>query len=180
MSEKQYKDVSEWGDSDWKYYMEITRNYAKRTNKKVDPDDFVSFACEKKFNGRKAKISQLFIDYLRGTYGDTRSSCGSQRANANWHGTPEDYDYGSIRDNSESNQPDWELRRLCEKSEQDNKIASAKRLMLVSVIDNAEQATMLCLSFCGVSKENIALIFDKSSAYIDVIIDLARGKCGFK
>ena len=41
-----------------------------------DAEDFAQEYCIKMFEGRKASVKNIFIDYLRGRYGDSRSSFG--------------------------------------------------------------------------------------------------------
>lgn len=57
--------------NDWNKYKNACLNYARHYNRPDDADDFAGWACLKVFEGRKASIKNLFIDYLRNEYGST-------------------------------------------------------------------------------------------------------------
>ena len=57
------------------------RNYARQKGYQNDADDFAQEYYIARSRGRQGTIGQIFIDYLRGYYGDTRAACGHVRAN---------------------------------------------------------------------------------------------------
>lgn len=64
--------------------MARARSVALRKGYADDADDFASWAVERWLSGKREKstINQLFIDYLRDTYGDLRHELGKLRSDA--------------------------------------------------------------------------------------------------
>jgi RNA polymerase sigma factor (sigma-70 family) len=58
-------------------------SYKKPFPSDQDKEDFISYAIEKIFNGRKATFDQLFIDYLRTNIADTRANNYEIKKNLN-------------------------------------------------------------------------------------------------
>jgi len=102
--------AKDWNDQHWSYYMMRCKRYAVSKKFECDKEDFSQYACLHKFNGRKASVGQLFIDYLRQHYGDTRCVSNIKRSQeylTDKRGLDgEAFDYGSIRDDSEHSLPD--------------------------------------------------------------------------
>lgn len=59
---------------------ERARKHAIRYGYPELADDFAQEVAIKQLTGRKATVNQLFVDMLRGEYGDTRYSSGCERA----------------------------------------------------------------------------------------------------
>ena len=157
-SNDDFHHASDWSNSEWKHYMEVARNYAKRTDRRVDPDEFMSFACEKMLKGRKAKIKYLFIDFVRQYYGDTRCTGSIKRSDTCFIGLPEDYDYGNIRDDSESSRPDFLFDESVRMKEKRNKILFFKKLKLCLVDGMTFYVNLM--KEIGLSEEEICSILD--------------------
>ncbi len=63
-------------DKELKNLIERLKRYARSKGARQDEvDDFSQEAAFAIFRGRKATFRQLYVDYLRKTYGDTRSPC---------------------------------------------------------------------------------------------------------
>lgn len=58
--------------------------FANKKGLSHESEDFASFAIERYLNGRAATFGQLFTDYLRAQYGDTRLPGGLLRSRINW------------------------------------------------------------------------------------------------
>lgn len=68
-------------DSEIKKIMGELKSYAKAKGARNDEiDDFAQEAIISILGGRKASFGHLYIDYLRKTYGDQRSSVGIERS----------------------------------------------------------------------------------------------------
>lgn len=67
-------------DSEIKNYLDRCKKYAGKRGYSQCGDDFAQDAIIKIICGRKASISQLFIDFLRKEYGDTRASSHISRS----------------------------------------------------------------------------------------------------
>lgn len=52
----------------------------RRGNSEEDAEDFAQFSVEKWLSGRKATVDQLYTDFLRQTYGDSRLPGGRARS----------------------------------------------------------------------------------------------------
>jgi DNA-directed RNA polymerase specialized sigma24 family protein len=69
-------------DNEYNRFFRIAAAYATRRAYSQISEDFAQEFCIKKFTGSKQTTEQMFIDFLRKEYGDTRSAGGRLRANA--------------------------------------------------------------------------------------------------
>lgn len=99
---------------DWTLFLESCRKYARERQRPNDAEDFAQFASIHKLQHFWFKYEHAFTDYLRSTYGDTRSIKHRERIKLEC-ATPQDFDYGSVRDDSEFSRPDI----LCERKLED-------------------------------------------------------------
>lgn len=75
-------------DAEIKKYQERCKAHARRQGHSELADDFAQEAIiQKAIAGRKTTIQNLFIDFLRKEYGDTRSPGGRARSSAMRYGT---------------------------------------------------------------------------------------------
>lgn len=59
-------------EDELKFFISYCKTYAAMKGFSNDAEDFAQIAAMKRLGGRRANIEQLFIDYLRETYGDPR------------------------------------------------------------------------------------------------------------
>jgi len=74
--------LRKWGLMDFEKQRHFAKLHAIRKGFDRDAEDFAQEVCLAYVRGRKATISQLFTDYLRQWYGDTRTLGGRIRSRA--------------------------------------------------------------------------------------------------
>lgn len=104
------KAVRLYTSKDWTLFLESCRKYARERKRPNDAEDFASFGSIHKLQHIWFKYEHAFTDYLRSTYGDTRTLKHRERIKLECR-IPEDFDFGSIRDDSEFSRADV----LCER-----------------------------------------------------------------
>lgn len=119
LEKDEYKKFS---NDDWMFVKKGCEDYARSRNRARDSEDFFGFVSEKILRGHSVHLQTAFIDYLRKYYGDTRNTCGALRSQERHAQTPEDFDFGSIRDDTECIQPDQLFDRKTRINENQNKI----------------------------------------------------------
>lgn len=120
-------------------------NYAIRKGHRQISEDFASWATIKFIEGRKARIKDLYVDYLREEYGDVRSISGLQKSN-------------SRRFAKEYN--DGEHKRF------DIGYTGYERLFVRSRTDDTSRACLILYFYWGLDENEIANCFGVTRARI--------------
>lgn len=135
-------------------FQKKAKAYARRRNfgNEEFSEDFTSWAVIKFIEGRKARIRDLYTDYLRAEYGDTRTACGTERSNARRFA--KEFEDG-----------------LHESGQQHSGYSGYERLLVRCRVSQRARACLILKHKWGFTYEEIAHVFGVSGGRVSQIFD---------
>lgn len=147
-----------WSRTDWHNFIKVCKKYARQHKRPGDEDDFASYAAFRKVRNVLFRIDWVFTDYLREYYGDSRISIQSEMLR-NVRFESENFDLGSIVDNSELSRPD-----ACYEIKIAHQLDLQRRRLILIETENFDDFVCLSLLIKGFSQKEISdLLFVSES-----------------
>jgi hypothetical protein len=162
------KPTSCYNSTDWDIFLESCKKYARQIKRPDHAEDFAQFATTRKLQYDYFRFDYTFTDYMRESYGDTRSFKHRERIRLT-RDTPEDFDFGSIRDDSVFSRPDV----LCETKFEEEHVQKIIDILLYDL--SFDSVIIYYLYFKkNIKEKDIAHLFGVTEGRISQIVDKMR------
>lgn len=145
-------------DKNWERY----RNYGRSKGlKQEDAEDFATEYYMRVMQGKKQTLKQYYIDYLRRTFGDTRTPSGKLKSNSRRFGDGEAEGQSEVFGGC-----DFQHRGSLERSLGDNREIRQQLTKIRNVAGKTSVACFLLFKKFGLSLQEIADVFGVSESRI--------------